>query len=88
MDSDVKQIHNKLDILLRNECIRMEYDFMTRTGLNQKQAVQKLSEKTYETWKGEKYFLGKKAIYAIIKGNHADGTIQQPVREQSTEADN
>lgn len=87
MDSDVKQIHNKVDILLRNECIRMEYDFMTRTGLNQKQSVQKLSEKTYETWKGEKYFLGKKAIYAIIKGNHANRDIQQLIGEQSTETD-
>jgi hypothetical protein len=66
MNSDARQVHNKLDILVRNVKIKAYHDVLVEQGKTHIESIRILSDKTYKTWEGEKYFLGEKAITAII----------------------
>lgn len=69
MIHEEEQAHNKLNIFLRNSRIRAYHDTMVLQGNTSIDAIKVLAKKTYETWKGEKYFLGIKAISAIVQQN-------------------
>ena len=72
INEESRQIFNKVDLLIRNELIRVKYRLLKEQGYNSQKAQELLSNDIYQSWDGEPYFLSSKSIINIISGQKND----------------
>jgi len=67
IDYETSQVFNKMDILIRDAKIYLQYCYLREVlAVPPIQACKLISEKEFKSWKGESYFLGEKAIQKVI----------------------
>ena len=79
MEIALEQLFNKLDKVVRNHKIRLEYTYYReQIGMKSKDARELLAQKEMISWKGERYFLSEASIEAILNNkpiNQPNGEI-------------
>jgi len=72
INEESRQIFNKVDLLIRNELIRIKYAILREQGYTSQKAQEILATDIYTDWTGEHYFLTTKSIINIISGQKND----------------